>query len=306
MVPLRLPIGVIEETTAGEPRMRRLLLRRLARSGIFNRPAVSIYKRFFAEEGAREFTEAPTGAVAIDERNALYREVQRNGGFDPSLGKIFRTVIRPGHVVFDVGAHVGLYTVLFSRLVGESGKVFCFEPVEYNRARLQRNLQLNACTNVTMLDKGAGEKTGRVKFHRVEPASPNTGVGTILGSNYFHRHRDLFEETEIDLVTVDEIAESHDVKVDFLKIDVEGYELHVLKGAQAALAHATTIVLEFLWSQIPHTGVSAKDYADYLLKDYECFEIFPLFAGAACPVYLRPYGFDRPNKGENLLCLPRH
>ncbi len=286
--------------------MRRKLLRRLARSGIFNRPAVSIYKRFFAAEGARELFEAQAGAVAIDERNALYQDVQRNSNFDPTLGKVFRTAIRPGHVVFDVGAHVGLYTVLFSRLVGESGKVFCFEPVGYNRARLQRNLQLNACTNVTVLDKGAGEKTGRVKFHRVKPESPNTGVGTILGSNYFHRHRDLYEETEIDLVAVDEIAESHDVKVDFLKIDVEGYELHVLKGAQATLAHAPTIVLEFLWSQLPHTGVSAEDYADYLLKDYECFEIFPLFTGAPCPAYLRPYGFDRRNKGENLLCRPRH
>ncbi len=286
--------------------MRRKLLRRLARSGIFNRPAVSIYKRFFAEEGAREYLEDQAGAVAIDERNALYPDVQSSCGFDPSLGKIFRTAIRPGHVVFDVGAHVGLYTVLFSKLDGDSGKVFCFEPVEYNRARLQRNLQRNACTNVTVLDKGAGEKTGRVKFHRVKPGSPNTAAGTILGTNYFHQHRDLFEETEIDLVTVDEIAESHDVKVDFLKIDVESYELYVLKGAQAVLAHAPTIVLEFIWSQIPHTGVSAEDYADYLLKDYECFEIFPLFAGAACPVYLRPYGFDRSNKGENPLCLPRH
>ena len=78
----------------------------------------------------------------------------------------------------------------------------------------------------------------------------------------FHQHRDLFEETEIDLVTVDEIAESHDVKVDFLKIDVESYELYVLKGAQAVLAHAPTIVLEFVWSHIPYTGVSAEDYAD--------------------------------------------
>ncbi len=62
--------------------MRRLLLHHLARSRIFNRPAVSIYKRFFAEEGALEHFEAQTGAVVIDKRNALYREVERSCGFD--------------------------------------------------------------------------------------------------------------------------------------------------------------------------------------------------------------------------------
>ncbi len=87
---------------------------------------------------------------------------------------------------------------------------------------------------------------------------------------------------------------------------MKGYEPNVLKGAQRVRAHGATIVLEFRWRHVRHTGVAVEGYGDFLLKAYECFEIFPLFTGAACPAYLRPYGFDRPNKGENLLCLPRH
>ena len=64
--------------------------------------------------------------------------------------------LRPGMVFYDLGANIGLFTLLAARLVGGTGKVFSFEPDSENATRLRRNIERNGFTNVTVVDAGAG------------------------------------------------------------------------------------------------------------------------------------------------------
>ena len=153
------------------------------------------------------------------------------GTYEPIQSAAFQRLIQPGHVVFDVGAHVGYYTVLSSVLAGPSGQVIAFEPLPANLKYLRRHLKLNACDNVRILTNCVGEGSSIARFDD----SHGTGVGHLANEGSF----------EVQVRSLDEMIESGELPIpQFLKIDVEGAELLVLKGAERLLRrHHPTLVL---------------------------------------------------------------
>jgi FkbM family methyltransferase len=136
--------------------------------------------------------------------------------------------LQPGDVVFDIGANVGLYTVLLSKTVGKSGRVFAFEPEPETCAHLQDNLKLNAAENVKWFRKALGERTGR--------ASLFTG-GIIGGGSLVHHQGDGQVEQTVDVVQGDELVMTEHLPIPrAVKIDVEGYEHSVIEGLRHTLA----------------------------------------------------------------------
>ena len=95
------------------------------------------------------------------------------GTYEPLQCAAFERLVRPGHVVFDVGAHVGFYTVLSSSLAGPAGRVVAFEPLPANLRYLRRHLALNGCANVTVVPICVGDREGTARFDD----SGGTGVG---------------------------------------------------------------------------------------------------------------------------------
>ncbi|MEO7961989.1 MAG: FkbM family methyltransferase, partial [Ginsengibacter sp.] len=75
--------------------------------------------------------------------------VDRKKSFEYSTLQLFTTILQPGDVILDVGANAGLYSVFYSRLVGENGHVHAFEPDVNTYGLLRENLQLNNCNNVS-------------------------------------------------------------------------------------------------------------------------------------------------------------
>ena len=153
------------------------------------------------------------------------------GTYEPIQSAAFQRLIQPGHVVFDVGAHVGYYTVLSSVLAGPSGQVIAFEPLPANLKYLRRHLKLNDCDNVRILTNCVGEGSSVARFDD----SHGTGVGHLANEGSF----------EVQVRSLDEMVESGELPIpQFLKIDVEGAELLVLKGAERLLRrHHPTLVL---------------------------------------------------------------
>ena len=94
--------------------------------------------------------------------------------------KILAERLRPGMVFYDLGANIGLFTLLAARLVGDSGKVFSFEPDPENAARLRRNIQRNGFTNVTVVESGIWSVTGKLNFVVSGAASPDHGIGKFV------------------------------------------------------------------------------------------------------------------------------
>ena len=149
------------------------------------------------------------------------------GRYEPEKTAAIARTVRPG----DVGAHVGYFTLLMSDVVGDAGRVVAFEPRPINHRFLLRHVAVNAASNVEVLACCVGERTG--------PARLETRTGTGTG------HVSETGDVAADMVSIDELVASGRLPPPtFLKIDVEGGELGVLRGARRVLAdHRPRMVL---------------------------------------------------------------
>lgn len=144
--------------------------------------------------------------------------------WEPGVTALMRDVIRPGAVVADIGANIGYYTLVMSRLVGPEGHVFAIEPSPEIRARLEAQLALNAVTNVTVVPYGISDRTERRSFHL---------SAANLGASRFGEPTDeggLELRRLADVVPQDLLA-----RLSFIKVDVEGMEAPVMRDIMTML-----------------------------------------------------------------------
>lgn len=144
---------------------------------------------------------------------------------EPEQTSAFTRTIRTGMVFFDIGANVGYYTILGSRLVGPQGKVFAFEPVMRNLAYLYRHASINKSRNITIIPAACSDTLSLAAF------SPGTNHAT----GHLARDTESRDSVPVPAITVDEVVQKLGFSPDVIKIDVEGAELSVLRGAQTTL-----------------------------------------------------------------------
>ena len=150
--------------------------------------------------------------------------------------RLFASHLRPGMEVWDVGANVGLYTLAAARAVGAEGGVAAFEPMEANLAFLRRHLELNRLGEVRVVDKAVSDHRGILRM--AEGDSPS------------EFHADPEGSYEVEAIALDDWArETGAPPPGLLKIDVEGAEGAVLRGAEGVLASARPVVFLALHGQ---------------------------------------------------------
>ena len=169
-------------------------------------------------------------------------------GYEIQNTELFKYFVKKDMVVVDVGAHIGYYTILASKLVGNSGQVLAFEPEPRNLVDLGTNIELNRCSNVRVVGKAVSDKNGMAKLYVTANASGECGLIEIK-----HRSRTT---VDVETVTLDSII--GDIPVDIIKIDVEGGEMGVLLSAKNLLSvnQGIKIFIE-LWK----TGIEAAGYS---------------------------------------------
>jgi FkbM family methyltransferase len=141
-------------------------------------------------------------------------------------------------VVFDIGAFIGFYTVLFGRLCGPEGKVIAFEPIEGLSEQMLRSCRANRLHNVAVEAKAVGAQNTESEFWAHEDQKSGFGTSSSL------RRRAGFRPMRVPLVTLDSYVLDGSLKrVDLIKIDVEGTEIDVLEGALKTLELFKPIVL---------------------------------------------------------------
>ena len=154
-------------------------------------------------------------------------------------------MVRPGDVVFDCGSHHGSTGILFSHWVGATGKVVCFEAMPANCAVIRKNIDLNRLPNVTLVPAAVGREPGRVT---IDPSSNsavmNSGRGIDVPQTCLDAHASL--------------------QPTLLKIDVEGFEQHVLTGARNVLLRRPRIVMELHPNHLAQYGSSMAGILDLL------------------------------------------
>jgi FkbM family methyltransferase len=149
---------------------------------------------------------------------------------------------KQGDVVVDIGAHIGLYTIISSKRVGTNGKVVAIEADPGNFEMLNRNIKLNQLTNVIPLNYAVYSKETKIKLYLPSGESGFTKYNTIMSD--WVNTKDKF--VEVNANTLDYLLQSKGIKqeeVNWIKIDVEGAEFEVLKGAHNVLSKSKDIAL---------------------------------------------------------------
>ena len=149
-------------------------------------------------------------------------------GYEKDNFNFINKKVRPGMTILDIGAHIGLMSTVFGKKVGPSGKVFAFEPTPTTVSTLKHTIAINDLANVSVEPFALSDQIGKLTFYISDNAVDNSNS---LVNN--HRVDRAEKGIEVDVYTVDNFVKDRNIsKVDFMKIDVEGAELRVLKGAQ--------------------------------------------------------------------------
>ncbi|MBR9706714.1 FkbM family methyltransferase [Candidatus Pacearchaeota archaeon] len=174
--------------------------------------------------------------------------------YEPTITRFFKKFLRPGDVVLDVGANVGYYSLLSSRIVGDKGSVYSFEPMTSANKRMQINLLLNNFKNINLEKLGVSDKPGTQKF-------------------YFQNQYSMFKsakgpsEEKVKFVTLDEYVKKNKIKnVRLIKTDTDGFDAKVLLGAREVIKKFHPYVI----AEIGADEEGLKDYVDFIfsLKGY--------------------------------------
>lgn len=179
-------------------------------------------------------------------------------GYEIHTTELFKRMVKPDMVVVDVGAHIGYYTLIASKLVGERGKVFAFEPEPRNYNNLTQNVELNNCKNVMTFGKAVSKNEGKTLFYVSDNASGECSLVEM-------KNRPK-KTIEVETVILDNVLA--DQKVDIMKVDVDGSEMFVLLGAERLVGgnNKIKIFTEFWKPGLESAGYSCEEYWNKLVQ----------------------------------------
>ena len=190
-------------------------------------------------------------------RPFVLSEIIMVSGFqEPYVKKILD--VKKGDVFVDVGAHIGTYTIPIAKKVGEAGKVISFEPHPKSIELLEKNIALNQINNVVLMKKPVSDSKKKV-FFKLSQDPPTSGIVKI------DKNETVLEMEAIDLDTA--LSDQNLTKIDWLKIDVEGHEVEVLKGSKTTLKKfSPKIIIEMFNKTTIKEAIKILELEGYVLK----------------------------------------
>jgi FkbM family methyltransferase len=169
------------------------------------------------------------------------------GSWEPEVVRSIQDHVHSGTRVLDIGAQSGFYSLLLSRLVGPEGMVFAFEPLPANFRVLEENLRLNSIQNVMIRREAVSDFSGNISFD-----FPREEVSLIAGPVLPSDNLGTFQ---VPAISLDDFFRQIGQPIQFIKMDVEGAETAVLRGAvQTLKAFHPSMVVE-LHHDVPQDGL---------------------------------------------------
>ena len=237
----------------------------------------------------------------VDLREIVSQTLYAFGSFEHALSAFFFRALRPGDVFFDVGAHIGYFSLLARHRVGSDGMVVSFEPMPQTALLLQRNVE--RFSNIHIVRKAVWHEVGRVTMNDFgEAHSPFSSVSPIRLPEKSFSKISAQRTLDVEAVTLDAVARARGVTPHYVKIDAESAELSVLRGMNSLLSGRRPVVAVEVgdYQHLIDRGVPAsRDTLRHLSgHDYALFE--PTMQT------LRPHN---PRDGfyeyGNIVCIPK-
>ena len=235
--------------------------------------------------------EAFSGSFTAGTRTDLFRTIAVTGEYEPELAQICKTHLPADRDAVDIGANIGLYTVMMARHL-RGRKVVAMEPTPNALARLRQNLQTNGVQEQVVVFAGvAADKDGRAEIKTIVGKEEYSSMGELTHAAVAGlRH----EVLDVPAITIDTLASEHALDVGFIKIDVEGMEHVVLRGMENVLKKHRPVILAELSDPLLSKNGSSSRAVVHFMEEHGYRVTDPLHADLK-PGH-RSYG--------DMLCLP--
>ena len=216
-------------------KLYRLIEKMIGGHGIGNLPIINNLNAKVVEHLKDEYAIIDGRKMFLDKKDTLLLSI--NGIYEENETNFLKNLIKKGDIVLDIGANIGYYTLLFAQLVGNTGKVYAFEPDPRNYQLIEKNIEINNFTNVVLVKKAVCAKSGNTTLYLMESSAHNT-----LRKD----HPQTIDKIDIDLISLDDYFKTLSIIPDFIKMDIEGNEINALKGMSDILqSNKTKIMIEW-------------------------------------------------------------
>ena len=227
-----------------------------------------------------------------------------NNGF-----KIIKKYLPEKPVVIDVGAYIGSYSLKYSAIPDST--IYSIEPLKSNFELLLKNVQYNKISNIKCFQIGVSDTNGKAFFgnptreqgwrYRFEDAEDK--AFNSIYANKVMNESNVINGEECEIVTLDDFIDKNDIKkVDFIKIDAEGHDLNVLKGAnKTILKHKPILQVEAIDYILQLAGLTVDDLINYI-KTLDLYDIYYFTKNSRSIKKVEGKNYPR---GMNLLLIPK-
>lgn len=221
-----------------------------------------LFRIMFKGKGKRVYTTSEGIQLELDPSQAMYMGIGLLGTYNQFETIVFKSLLHQGNVVIDVGTYVdGWHSLLASKLIGDSGKVYAFEPSPAYLETFKKNIIRNDIHNILTFNLALSDKSGTVNFY-------DAGSGSSLSKDEAESHiNKKIKPIQVETITLNDFVKWKEIKhIDFIKIDVEGWEMEVLKGATNILKRddAPDIMIEVINEVLQKAGSSADELLKYM------------------------------------------
>ena len=226
-------------------------------------------------------TKTQEGIFAFDYYDQVVaRYIILNGTWEEGETNLIKKIINPGDLVVDIGANIGWYTVLLSKLVGQDGSVIAIEPEPKNYQLLQTNIYLNKLENVTAYQIALLDSKSTVEF---ELSESNFGDHRVRFANPRIQENELekFSESSRSVIsvaacTLDEVIDENPnyqkaSKIKLIKIDCQGSEIAILRGAETILPKTEYLISEYWPYGLRRAGFEPSEFLEIIEKNFTSF-----------------------------------
>ena len=160
--------------------------------------------------------------IFLDEGDGLHLSIYNDFDGESFEMETVKKIVKEGDIVIDLGANIGVYTLLLAKLVGDKGKVYAFEPSPESFMLLKKNIKENSYKNIIPVQKAVSNKSGKAKLYLTKN---NPGNNHLKNSDPAND-----KSVEVEVTTLDEYVKDFDKKINFIKMDVEGFEGYIIQG----------------------------------------------------------------------------
>lgn len=189
----------------------------------------------------------------LDLTQLIDSSIYYKGSFEPETTRQITKSVKQGMVVIDVGANIGCHTFHFAQLVGKKGQVIAFEPMSSAFSKLIRNAELNQFDNITLEKAALGRENGTME------------ADFRTSWSLYNKDKTVAPES-VPVYRLDDYLNNRGINhIDFIKLDVDGYEYKVLQGSKETLEkNMPLIITEFSNWTLKRVGDNSIEFLGYL------------------------------------------